>query len=150
MKIVTARRGAALIVALVTLLVVMLITATLIRSLLVAHKQARLRQNGLQAEWLAEAAVARAVAQLDSRPEYNGETWSADLGEIGTATGPQGGGIAEIRVQEIEKPRGRVRIIVEAHYPNDPQQRATSHREYTVIASRAARGAGGAASENTP
>ena len=95
---ISRRRGAALIVALTTLLVVMLIAAAVTRSLLASHRQAHLRQNELQAAWLAESAVSRALAQLTRRPEYTGETWSADLNPANPGTA-DATGLAEIRIR---------------------------------------------------
>jgi type II secretory pathway component PulK len=143
MRPIPQRRGAALIVALTTLLVVMLVAAAVTRSLLLSHRQARLRQNELQAEWLAEAAVSRALTQLARRPEYTGETWSADLNPAAT-------GLAEIRIQKIESHPAGVQITVEARYPNHPTQRATARREYTLTTPAPARGAAASPSENAP
>jgi len=143
------RRGAALIVALTTLLVVMLIAAAVTRSLLLAHRQARLRQNELQAEWLAEAAVSRALAQLARQPMYTGETWSADFNPASPGA-TEMAGQAEIRIQTVESRPARVQITVEARCPNHPIQRVTARREYTLTTPSPARSSTGSPSENAP
>src|SRR5262245_55634837 len=92
-----ARRGGALFVALVTLLVVMLITMTLIQSLIAAHRQTRVSAAQLQAEWLAEAGVARARALAGSNPDYAGETWQVALADDEAA---ENRGVVEIKVNK--------------------------------------------------
>jgi Tfp pilus assembly protein PilV len=137
MKKVAIRRGAALVVALVTLLVVMLLTGTLLRSLLAAHRQARQRQEELQAQWLAEAAVDRARAQLAAQADFAGETWEAVIGE----TAGESAGVAQIRVERVDSQMGRVRILVEAHYPGHEWRRVAVTRDYTLNRAPAAAGA---------
>jgi hypothetical protein len=122
------RRGAALVVALVTLLVVTVMTGTVVRSLLAAHRQSRLRQDELQAQWLAESAVARARAQLLRLPEYKGETWQPAISSSG---GDAPTGLAKITAGEVESRPGFVRIAVDASYLNH-HRRVTVQREYTV------------------
>jgi Tfp pilus assembly protein PilX len=73
------RQGAVLAVALVTLLVVTILAGTVLRSYLQAHRQLRREQEQLQAQWLAEGAIARAIAQLGRDPDYSGETWTTQL-----------------------------------------------------------------------
>jgi Tfp pilus assembly protein PilX len=123
------RRGAALIVALVTLLIIMLTAAALMRSIIVVHRQSRLNQHQLQADWLAEAAVRRAMVRLAAEPDYRGETWrpqvSSDREEIG---------MAEIRVEpalasENMRPP---KITVLAHFPDHEWQRASASREISI------------------
>jgi type II secretory pathway component PulK len=141
------RRGAALAVALVTLLAVMLIASTVVRSLLVAHRQARLQQNELQAEWLAEAAVSRAKAQLVANSQYSGENWiaSTDTTAAGQATGK-----AEIQVQRIDSPPNRVLITVAAYFPDHPTRRARARREYTLTIAPPVPATDGRPLENSP
>lgn len=138
----TSRRGAALIVALVTLLVVMLVAAALIRSMLVAHRQAELRQNELQAAWLAEAAVARAAAQLALQPDYKGETWTVAVGKGSSAIG-----VAEIRLEQSD---AKTKVIVLARYPDHPIKRVTARREYVLSRPTAAGGPRPTPAENAP
>jgi Tfp pilus assembly protein PilX len=122
------RRGAALVVALVTLLVVTVMTGTVVRSLLAAHRQSRLRQDELQAQWLAEAAVARARAQLLRQSEYTGESWQPALAvSAGDATTAS----AKITVGKVESQPGYFRIAVNATFLNH-NRRITVQREYTV------------------
>jgi Tfp pilus assembly protein PilX len=124
----TARRGAALMVALVTLLVVMLLTAAVLRSLIASHRQTRLNQYELQAQWLAEAGLARAAAQLANRPDYTGETWQATTSDSPSA---ETTGIVKIAIQPSNRAGERV-VTVTAQYPDHPLRRATVVRERTI------------------
>ena len=116
------RSGTAMVVALVALLVVTLIAATVLRTTISLHRQSRIYDRQLQADWLADSAVARAAAQLSSNADFRGETWTVDLA-------PQaGGGVVAITVEAIDgQPQGR-KIIIEARYPDDPVQRAVATR----------------------
>ena len=70
------RRGALLIIAMVVLIVVSTVSASIIQSSLTRHRQAKRHQNQMQAEWLAEAGLQRALFQLGKNKGYTGETWS--------------------------------------------------------------------------
>src|SRR5262245_45355268 len=71
------RRGGALVIALVTLLVITSTMAALVHSLTAEFRQSRQTALELQAHCLADAALARAAAQLRTNPSYQGETWRA-------------------------------------------------------------------------
>jgi hypothetical protein len=88
----TGRRGRRRGFILIIMIVLFAICATLFtlwaRS--AVHEQARLVGEGrrLQAERLAEAGIARAVARRAADPQYDGETWSisaADLDDLRAA-----------------------------------------------------------------
>ena len=132
MKRRTPRRGGALVVAMVTLLVVTLIAGAVVRSLLAEHRQARQSQNELQAQWLAESALARAAAQLAQSSDYAGETWQPKLG---TSSSEADSGTVEIQVEKLESPAPTRRIVAIAHYPNHEWRRATVRREHTLALS---------------
>ena len=121
------RRGAGLIVALTTLLVVMLMTGTIVQSLVAEIRQTRRNAAELQAHWLADAALARAAAQLQASSSYSGETWqpaiTADESDIG---------VAEIHVERPSDDRTRVKLIVEARFPDHPTRRISTRRELTI------------------
>jgi hypothetical protein len=122
----THRRGAILAVALVTLLVVGLLAGLVLQRSLSAHRQLRLHGLQLQAEALAEAAVARGIAMRRADAEYTGETWQVsqeNLPEKGAAT---------IRVEAAADKPGHIQITVEARYPDDSLQRARVERTYLL------------------
>ncbi|MEX2176069.1 MAG: PilX N-terminal domain-containing pilus assembly protein [Pirellulaceae bacterium] len=109
------RRGAALVMAMVALLVVSMVAAALVQTLLLSHRQAGRYADRTQAEWLAEAGLARARAQLAGDDAYRGETWLAPVADSEIAE-------VSIRVEPAtdEAPR---KIVVRALYPPaaDPQ-----------------------------
>jgi len=129
MKCRAPRRGGALVVAIVTLLVVTLIAGAVVRSLLAAHRQAQQSQHELQAQWLAESALARAVAQLAQKPDFAGETWQPKLR---TSAGEEDSATVEIDVEKLESPAPLRRVVAIAHYPNHEWRRVTVRREYTL------------------
>jgi Tfp pilus assembly protein PilX len=128
MKSIRSRRhGAGLIIALTTLLVVMLMTGTIVQSLVAEIRQTRRNAAELQVHWLADAALARAAAQLRASSAYSGETWqpaiTADESDIG---------VTEIRVERTSDDPVRVKLFVEARYPDHPTRRITAHRSCLI------------------
>jgi type II secretory pathway component PulK len=112
------QRGAALAMALVTLLVATLITAAVLRGTLAMHRQSKQWHDQLQAEWLAECAIERATLQLTASSDYAGETWRPSLGAV------------EISVSR-EVPV-KAEITVAARYPDDELRRVLIRRSHTV------------------
>jgi Tfp pilus assembly protein PilX len=121
-------RGAFLVLALVCLVVVMLIGASLLRVIVAEQRQLQQAQYALQAFWLADSAVARATARLAASPDYTGETWQVAADEL------QGRwpGVAVIRVEPTGGATPQAKIIVEGQYPQDPLHRVVQHREHRV------------------
>jgi Tfp pilus assembly protein PilX len=121
------RRGAGLIIALTTLLVVMLMTGTIVQALVAQIRQTRRNSAELQAHWLAEAALARGAAQFRASRDYTGETWrpaiTADASDVG---------VAEIRVERPAGEPTQVKLIVEARYPDHPTRRISTRRELSI------------------
>ena len=122
-----SRSGVVLVAVLVALLVVMSISAAIVRGLVVQHRLARSEQQRLQAFWFAESAVQRARAQLAAAADYEGETWTIELPQSGYASGQ-----AVIRVERIENEPNKRSIIVEARLPNDPRDGVLEQRSLVV------------------
>src|SRR5947209_2496337 len=120
------RRGAAMVIALVTLLVITLLTATIVRSLLMHLRQTRVTAIQLQAAWIADAALGRAVAQVRANRQYDGVTWRVQTGNDNDA---EHTGVADIRVARIGD---GLRIKIEARYPDDPTRRVRATRSLEV------------------
>lgn len=125
----TARRGAILLVALVTLLVVTLLAGVVVRSYLHGHRQLRQQQDALQAQWLAESALARAAAQLRANADYVGETWQV---ELAAADNQPAAGSAEIKLEPVPDQPRMLRINVSASFPRDELHRALVERTLFV------------------
>jgi Tfp pilus assembly protein PilX len=129
MKMHPSRRGGALVVAMVTLLVVTLIAGSVVRSLVASHRQARQHEGELQAQWLADAALVRAAAQLSRDADYERETWRPAMSD---ASAPEEGGVAIIRVEQVDAQPGQRRLIVEARYPDHEWRRVSVRRELLI------------------
>jgi Tfp pilus assembly protein PilX len=104
--------------AMVALLVVTLVAGALVRSLIAAHRQSRQYADELQAQWLAEAGLARAAARLRADANYQGEVWTVPLGANGDNTNAAESGQVTIAVAAATQ-----RITVEAIYPTDEHRR---------------------------
>jgi hypothetical protein len=98
----------------------------LVESMLATHRQSKRYQAQTQAQWLAEAGLSRAAAQLARHSDYTGETWQAPVGgteaEIGEVT---------IRIEPKTETTPR-QMIVEAVYPPTEHQRILVRRELSI------------------
>ncbi len=122
------RRGMLAIAVLVCLIVLSLIAGALLRIGAAQRDEVRAEERRLQAEWLAEAGLRRALARLDADPGYSGETWSIDARELGAADS------ATVEIA-VERPPGDPRnrtIRACADYPRDPPRRARCTRQTTA------------------
>ena len=128
----SARRGLALVVAIVALFLVGVLTTESVRIALARHGQQQRAEHLLQAEWLAESGLNRAAAALRAQADYTGEIWApaADLlgsrwparVEIRVAPGPDAGSrrvrvVADYPPQTPQKCRVSKSVVV-----NAPQQ----------------------------
>ncbi|MCI0360520.1 MAG: hypothetical protein L0211_18745 [Planctomycetaceae bacterium] len=116
------RRAAALVMAMVALLVVTMIAGALVQALIAGHRQSRRYGDQLQAEWLADAGLARAALKLKGDSAYQGETWQAPV-SMDAADAADAGQVT-ITVDPLAK-----KIIVEAVYPADEFRRVLARRE---------------------
>src|SRR5438105_13676666 len=69
------RRGLTVVAVLVCLVIVTLISGALLKVGIAHRDQVRAQGHKLQAEWLAQSGIDRAIAQLASKSDYTGETW---------------------------------------------------------------------------
>jgi hypothetical protein len=120
-------RGAVLAAALLGLLVVMLFTAAVARSLMLRRNAARLDERQLQCFFLAESAAARAIVRCESDAAYAGETWRIALGPPESSVQ----GVAEIRIEPVEGIADLKRIHIEARWPDVPVHRVTRRKSLT-------------------
>jgi Tfp pilus assembly protein PilX len=122
------RRGMVAVAVLLCLLVLALIAGALLRNGTAQRDELRALERRLQAEWLAEAGLRRAVARLEAEPGYSGETWNIEARELGAADA------ATVAIAvEPSPPDARSRTIrVRADYPRDPPRRARCSRQITI------------------
>lgn len=129
----SARDGTILVIALICLLLVTVLTASLTRTALLQREQVLRDEFQLQAEWLAEAGIDRAAVRLRSEPAYTGEEWrpAADVGEI-----PLGQVRIDVVREESDSGPTLVRINVTADVPADVVDRVRVERKSVVPALR--------------
>ncbi|MFZ5833517.1 MAG: hypothetical protein ACOY3P_25810 [Planctomycetota bacterium] len=149
------RRGAVMIVALVTLLVVTALVAGMLRSLALRRSAAELAVWQLQAAALAESGLERAAARLAVDQDYRGETWSVSVKQrSGDAAG-----VVEVAVEPPRTDLSRIpgtsagpnpssdlatassawQVHVVAQYPADSHHCARQERRAAVVLPSATR-----------
>src|SRR5262245_59485829 len=127
-----SRRGAFTVVVLVSLLVVGMLVASLLRMALLQDRQLGYDQLRLQASWLAESGMERAVSRSSADPGYSGETWRIEPEQLRGASAAA----VVIRVEKAETNSSQRKIIVEAVYPEEGPHQARLTRETTVVLSK--------------
>ena len=106
------RSGSILVAALVCLAIVTLILLSVFRSAISQRRQIRLEQQQVQAELLAESGLERAVARLNSNPNYVGEEWTIDAKQLDT----RNPALVKITVARQDKEH---QVTVEAVFPRE-------------------------------
>jgi type II secretory pathway component PulK len=124
----SSSRGITSVVVLICLVVVTLMSGVLVK-IGVAHRdQVRAQERQLQAEWLAQAGLDRALFRLAASAGYTGETWQIGPAELvpGTAdgAGQEKGAVVRIKVEPAGSGSAAKLIKVQADYPPDPPRRA--------------------------
>jgi type II secretory pathway pseudopilin PulG len=127
------RRGSALVVALVAVVLVGVLGGVLVRRGLEASRRAALAAREAQAEALLRSGLDRARARLAADPGYAGETWSPD----GAALGGRGAGRVTITVGRADDSHRRATVLAE--YPVGAAAPSRSRRELTFEVGRQAR-----------
>jgi len=123
------RKGAITAIVLVCLVVLMSISGVILRLRLLEHKRLKQEENRLQAEWLAESAVSRALARLKkSNGAYQGEVWKLSRDDW---MQPEPGQV-EIKVERVPSASGKKRVQVVADYPPTSPNRIRLSKSVTV------------------
>jgi len=79
------RRGMTAVAVLVCLIIITMIAGAVVKVALAGRDQVRAQERRLQAEWLAEAGIQRALARLAADPRYRGETWEIAARDLDSA-----------------------------------------------------------------
>jgi type II secretory pathway component PulK len=121
---------------LICLVVVTMLSGALLKVGL-AHRDAeRAHERRLQAQWLAQAGVDRALFRLAESAGYVGETWQLKDENLAQcrAAAAAGAPSALVRIKVKSSPRGpQARLIkIQADYPPDPPLRARHSLELEV------------------
>ena len=135
-------RGMTVVAVLVCLIIVTLISGAVLKVSVAQRELARSQERRLQAEWLAESGVERAMARLARDRDYRGETWSLERPRSGaeraapTGTSPAKAETAAARititVERVPAATNRRRIHVQADYPLDAHGRSRHTKEIMI------------------
>jgi type II secretory pathway pseudopilin PulG len=136
------RRALTTVAVLVCLVVISLILAALLKVGLAQRLQVRNQERNLQAEWLAESGIDRALARLAADRNYAGEEWSIGPEDLASPRGPKrdgsGGAPAPLAakvtiiVDRIAEEPNRRRIRAQADYGLDPPTRSRHTKQVLI------------------
>jgi type II secretory pathway pseudopilin PulG len=131
-------RALTAVAVLVCLIIVTLVAGAVLKVALSQRDQTRAAEQRLQAEWLAEAGIQRALARLAAEPGYTGETWEIPPRDLDSVDG------AQVAITVARAPGdGRKRDVrVHADYPLDAPRRAR-HSKQVVVETQAGVGTNG-------
>jgi hypothetical protein len=122
------RKGTALVVVLVGLAVTTLLFMAAMKMIAVQRKTIELGSRQIQAGWLADSGIQRAVARLADDKNYHGETWHISAKDLGG----RDGGLVTIKVEQVPDKSDRRAVHVVADFPPEPEQRARETRDVTI------------------
>ena len=123
------RRRATLVVAvLVCLTLVTVLAGVWMKLLAVERRQVRNQQEAMQAEYLAEAGLARAIRALESDAAYAGEVWQPSAESLGAKTSAQ---VTITVAASPDAPSARA-ISVAAAFPETGPHRALRSVQQTI------------------
>ncbi len=123
-----ARQGAAVIVAIVCLAVASVVFLALLRTIIAQRETVQTEAWRVQAAWLAESGLERAVARLAKDRRYSGETWTIPAELLDT----RNGAVVTIEIQPVPEDSNARLVRVQADFPNHPEHRARQTKEATV------------------
>ena len=123
------RRGFVLLVAMVCVAITAVVFVALLRLALAQEEAVRADAEQLQASWLAESAVDRAVAKLRADNGYRGETWNLPAQALAGVDDA----VVEIKIELVpERPEFR-RINVRADYPSRTEFRSRRSKSIAIM-----------------
>ncbi len=125
------RRGTTIVMAVVCLSVVALLSVGLLKLAVEFRQMQTANVTRLQADWLAESALDRALARLAREPSYAGESWSLSAAELAIAgcSPDQAMAVVEIVVEPVAGQPEHRRVRAQATYPlGDPHAVKTSRQ----------------------
>jgi hypothetical protein len=127
---------------LVCLIVITLIGAALLKVSVAQRQLSKALERRLQAEWLAESGLDRALARLAADASYSGETWPIHARDLslpdsagsGEASAPVSApaGMITISVERVPDKANRRRIRVRADFPLDPPRRSRHSQQILI------------------
>ncbi len=124
------RSGVAMIVALVCVVVVGALCAAGLVYARTSHRTTQDAFYRIQADWIAQGGMEKAIVALAENPKYRGERWIVSIEEHGEKEP----GVAEIKVVPEDNSKPGV-VQVTAQFPADSERRATvAYERQTTLA----------------
>lgn len=114
---IASRSGAAALLVLVCLSFATVVATLLVEAGLAGRKYTTRLELTHQADWLVEAGLSRAAAQLARSPKYAGETWRVPAAP-NEKSRPQRSwtGVVHIQIKDVGPPKSRlIRVTAELH-----------------------------------
>ena len=121
--------GAVVIVILVMFTIATAILGIWAKTIMMQHRQTRIRNHAIQARWLAESGLRRAVARRGAEPDYSGETWLI----LPDVLSGRDGGRVEIVVEPMPDAPDSLRITARADYPDAPIRRVRHTESIDIV-----------------
>ena len=123
-----SRRGAMIVFAMLALLIVSMVGASLLRTVAMSHRQLQREQLRTQTVWLAESGCDRAIARMRSNPAYAGEVWTVPADQLVADR------TAVVQITVTTDPQSDNHRIVSAaaEYPHDSPQAVRITKQITV------------------
>jgi hypothetical protein len=109
---------------LVCLVIITIMAGALLRTGLAQREESKAQERRLQAEWLAESGVQRAIARLSVDPKYPGETWEIPARDLDSTDAA----LVAITAEPARAGTTGRTIRVQADYPRDPPRRVRHSR----------------------
>ncbi len=122
------RSGLVLGIVLVCVVVALTLATVVTKAVVLNRRQSELADWQLQASWLAESGLQRAVHRLRTTPDYAGETWEVPAASLAL---DHTGSVVIHLLPDAEDASGR-QIRVEAEYPSERPHGVRSVREVPV------------------
>ena len=124
----TSRGGAIIVFAMLALLVVSMLGASLLRTVGMSQRQLQREQLRTQAVWLADSGCDRAIARLRREPTYVGESWAVAAEQLAADR------TAIVTITVTADPQSDDRAIVSsvAEYPHNSPQAIRITRQMTI------------------
>jgi type II secretory pathway component PulK len=114
--------------ALVEFLVAAAILFAVLQDVVRHHRQLLTGRQQLQTQWLAQAGVDRAMAQLRKSADYRGETWRVPPDELDGVAAAE----VKIRLENVADQPDDLRLTVDAQYPTDSIHSSQQTREAII------------------
>lgn len=122
------RRGTVLVIFMVSLAMLSLTAAAMLRVTLLQRSMVQSNELRIQSEWLFQSAVARASSELKSNAEYTGEEWKMTAQSLSQTSNA----VANISVDTVDGKTNERRVAITVLYPPDDAQRAIVSRSVTI------------------